>query len=582
VDVDDPAALGVSDDELQGGTVVPPLSDGTVYVSIVHWRGGATVISGDCTGALLQDRWIVLAAHCLYDEYGVRIPDDNVSVSRTPDALGAGAIATFVHPGYDPGGGGWPAYDIALVELGVAAWSWDGLTGYTRAINTTPADALRGEHLRCYGYGGTVAGADGGDGLLRRGDFVVEGDGGYGRIGIRSATAHLWPGDSGGPCFRGDALVGVASKVETVAEGALAVEADVGAVRGWIAETMQGQRIDDGVALEAATTTQQQPSLAVMPWGRIVAVRTSDGGLSVAYRVGEAGTPWYPGTFVAAPLPVAAVGAPAAAEHDGYPHVFFRGADGQLWDAVWRYWTWEVTPLGGALASAPTVTVASSSRLDVLAVEQTTGKLLHRSLEGTTWSPWHRAAGVALKPLRPAASTLGSGRVLVSAIAADGSVKLIAYEAGAFQRCTSAPPLWIERCVRTDWSEWIDLGGNANAAPAMHVTGELMGPAVRVAIRTATFAVAHRTIYLMRDLTFDALPWETVMADSAGEDVVVTASNVYATRLGRFYECARGTCEPLGNPEVVRVTGLTLGESYSGFQTDLIGTRSSGDIWELR
>lgn len=90
------------------------------FMASLHLRQGAEVSRAFCGGALIRDRWIVTAAHCVQaylDDYSAqqlrvgvgRVDQDKYDVSNTKTAVGA-----WIHPNYDEASG---INDVAVIKL---------------------------------------------------------------------------------------------------------------------------------------------------------------------------------------------------------------------------------------------------------------------------------------------------------------------------------------------------------------------------------------------------------------------------------------------------------------------------------
>jgi len=105
-----------------------------------------------CAGSVIADRWVMTAAHCLYDNYGAEIATDafKVAINATnlsdEDVPELDIANTIIHPAYDHAGKN-PHSDIALIELAQSS----GITPMT--LSTKATDRLIGLQATAIGWG---------------------------------------------------------------------------------------------------------------------------------------------------------------------------------------------------------------------------------------------------------------------------------------------------------------------------------------------------------------------------------------------------------------------------------------------
>jgi len=116
-----PALAGEDQHFIVGGRVVSSAVQYPFMVSVVLDSNGSNSFNHACGGSLIADRWILTAAHCLYNAtFNRPIPSSRVGVRlgesdlARRDGYFTYAKRTIVHPGYDPSS---KVNDIALIEL---------------------------------------------------------------------------------------------------------------------------------------------------------------------------------------------------------------------------------------------------------------------------------------------------------------------------------------------------------------------------------------------------------------------------------------------------------------------------------
>ena len=178
--------------------------------------------SGGCSGALLNNMWVITAKHCTLD-----LPMPSALIVMLGDERLSYADSIYPHPDTD----------VALVKLQFPLEMNGKSTGYKRAISTVPGDQLIGFPLFCYGYGlpnfpTLRVGLMQITGITSDATYRVESFG-------RTNDALMVAGDSGGVCMGWDgAIVSVQSLLFQLPNLEYEQQVRMDALATWIARTM--------------------------------------------------------------------------------------------------------------------------------------------------------------------------------------------------------------------------------------------------------------------------------------------------------------------------------------------------------